>query len=79
MPELFAPDIVSTGMYERDVAITPDGKHFFFALSKKSNHDLLSDDRMSIGKLQELYNSPQNGGADIYWVSTEIIESLKPH
>ena len=30
--ELFAPDIVSTGMYERDVAISPDGNEIYFSL-----------------------------------------------
>ncbi len=31
-PELFAPGIVSTGMYERDVAMTPDGREMYFGL-----------------------------------------------
>ena len=30
--ELFAPGIVSTGMYTRDVAITPDGSEIYFGL-----------------------------------------------
>lgn len=31
-PSLFAPGIVSTGMYERDVAMTPDGDELYFGL-----------------------------------------------
>lgn len=31
-PALFAPGIVSTGMYERDMAVTPDGKEIFYGL-----------------------------------------------
>jgi hypothetical protein len=31
-PELFAPGFVSTGLYERDVALTPDGAEFYFGL-----------------------------------------------
>jgi len=31
-PQLFAPGIVSTGKYERDVAMTPDGSEFYFGL-----------------------------------------------
>ncbi|UCH85074.1 MAG: PD40 domain-containing protein [Candidatus Latescibacterota bacterium] len=31
-PELFAPGFVSTGMYERDVAMTPDGNELYFGL-----------------------------------------------
>lgn len=32
-PELFAPGIISTGMYERDVAISPDGQEFYYGLA----------------------------------------------
>jgi hypothetical protein len=31
-PELFAPEIISTGLYERDVAMTPDGTEFYYGL-----------------------------------------------
>jgi len=32
-PELFAPGIVSTGLFERDMAIAPDGNALFFSAS----------------------------------------------
>ena len=32
-PEIFAPGIVSTELYERDMAITPDGKEIYFCVS----------------------------------------------
>ncbi|UCG51857.1 MAG: PD40 domain-containing protein [Candidatus Latescibacterota bacterium] len=31
-PELFAPGVISTGLYERDVAMTPDGSELYFGL-----------------------------------------------
>ena len=31
-PQLFAPGIVSTGMYTRDVAMTPDGQEIYFGI-----------------------------------------------
>ena len=31
-PELFAPGIVSTGLYERDLTVTPDGSELFFSI-----------------------------------------------
>ena len=31
-PELFAPGLVCTGMSERDVAITPDGREIYFGV-----------------------------------------------
>lgn len=33
VPELFAPGIVSTGMYTRDIAMTPDGREIYFCVS----------------------------------------------
>ena len=32
VPELFAPGIVTTGMYTRDVAMTPDGSELYFGV-----------------------------------------------
>ena len=32
VPELFAPGIVTTGMYTRDVAMTPDGSRLYFGV-----------------------------------------------
>jgi hypothetical protein len=31
-PELFAPGIISTGMYTRDIAMTPDGQEIYFSV-----------------------------------------------
>jgi len=33
IPELFAPGVVTTGMFTRDVAITPDGKEIYFCVA----------------------------------------------
>ena len=33
VPELFAPGVVSTGMFTRDVAMTPDGKEIYFCVA----------------------------------------------
>jgi hypothetical protein len=35
-PAIFAPGIVSTGMYERDVALTPDGRQLYFTVYLRS-------------------------------------------
>jgi len=39
--ELFAPGIISTGMYNRDVAMTPDGKEIYFCVVF-GNHDFFA-------------------------------------
>jgi hypothetical protein len=33
VPELFAPGVVSTGMFTRDMAISPDGKEIYFCVA----------------------------------------------
>jgi ribosomal protein L24E len=33
VPEIFAPGIVSTGMFTRDIAMTPDGREIYFCIS----------------------------------------------
>jgi len=33
IPELFMPDVISTGLYTRDMAITPDGNEIYFCVS----------------------------------------------
>ncbi len=35
-PELFAPGFISTGLFERDVAMTPDGGEFYFSTAFRS-------------------------------------------
>ncbi|MCF7805212.1 MAG: hypothetical protein K9N46_13190 [Candidatus Marinimicrobia bacterium] len=36
--ELFAPGIISTGMYERDLAMTPDGEEIYFSVVLARNN-----------------------------------------
>jgi len=47
--EIFAPDFISTGMYERDIAISPDGIEIIFTLGnyKQSHRCLVSTDKRS--------------------------------
>ncbi|MCP4181481.1 MAG: hypothetical protein GY756_27270 [bacterium] len=37
-PEIFAPGIISTDMYERDLTITPDGKEIYFTVQLGPRH-----------------------------------------
>ncbi len=38
-PEIFAPGIVSTGLYERDLTMTPDGKEIYFSVLLGAPHN----------------------------------------
>jgi len=52
-----------------------DGKYLFFTCYRPLPVDMLR--KRSYSELMELYNSPANGYATIYWVDAGIIEKLK--
>ncbi len=52
-PELFAPAVVSTGLYERDVAMTPDGTEFYYGLMF-SNYVTIMESKLENGQWTEL-------------------------
>jgi hypothetical protein len=51
-PEIFAPEIISTGLYERDVAMTPDGTEFYYGLMF-SNYATIMVTKLENGKWTE--------------------------
>jgi Tol biopolymer transport system component len=48
-PELFAPGIISTGMYTRDVAMTPDGTEFYYGIME-SGFSVIMETRLENGR-----------------------------
>jgi hypothetical protein len=52
-PELFAPGIINTGMYTRDVAMTPDGKEMYFCVSVGGNWNTILTTREVNGRWTE--------------------------
>lgn len=56
------------------ISFSPDQKYAFFMASKTSKKDNLT---LSSSKVKELYNSPQNGNSDIYWMRSDFIEDLR--
>jgi hypothetical protein len=69
-PQLFAPGIVSTGLYERDVVMTPDGKELYFGLMAR-NQVALVVSRQVDGRWTE----PEIAG----FSSHPMIYDLEPH
>ena len=57
--------------------VTPDGKYFFFASTRKRDMNAWASQGLFQNRFLELHNSPQNGNADIYWVDAKIINELK--
>ncbi|MCK4664035.1 MAG: PD40 domain-containing protein [Bacteroidales bacterium] len=57
--------------------VSPDRKYFFFMSSRINIKRDTSLTKLSYSYLKKLYNEPQNGNADIYWVDAVIIDKLK--
>ena len=58
-------------------SFSPDGRYFFFATDWIRDDFRSPDQPLTAQRLEEIYNSPQNGYSDIYWVSSDVIRALK--
>jgi len=56
--------------------VSPDGKYFFF-MSSRTQPDEKKPAKLSYDFFRMLYNKPQNGNSDIYWMDASIIETLR--
>lgn len=57
--------------------ISPDGKYFFFMSTRINPENSHFKTNPFITNLVYLFQKPQNGNSDIFWVRTEFIEKLK--
>lgn len=57
--------------------VSPDSKYLFFT-SARNPHFPHPDHNLTYDEIVKIFNSPLNGSNNIYWVSTKIIEELKP-
>lgn len=53
--------------------ISPDGKYFFFMSSKTA----LLKEKPSYRKFLKMFNKPQNGNSDIYWIKSDFLLELQ--
>ncbi|MBN2664355.1 MAG: PD40 domain-containing protein [Bacteroidales bacterium] len=69
--------INSAGRGEYSASLSYDGKYLFFMSDRKS--DIEPDIKtLTIEQLIKMETEIQNGSANIYWISAEIINELKP-
>jgi WD40 repeat protein len=66
--------INSANNHEWSPYVSPDGKYFFFMAAKLPDS---KPNKLTYKLLQSIYNAPQNGNADIYWISSKIIDDLE--
>jgi hypothetical protein len=57
--------------------VTSDGKYLFFSSSRTQVYNPASKD-FSYKTIIDALNSPQNGNSDVYWVSADLIEEMRP-
>jgi Tol biopolymer transport system component len=69
--------INTPGTREYSASLSPDGKYLFFMSSRTLTKEKLPA-KLTYCFLKEIYNKPQNGNSDIYWVDAKIIEDLRP-
>ncbi len=62
---------------EYSAYVTQDGKYLFF-MSTRLIPDDQKPERLTYKTLTTIYNQPQNGNSDIYWMKTDFIQQLKP-
>ena len=70
-------DQVNSPFHEVAPYVSPDGKYLFFC-SFKPNPPPYGKDRLTFAEIKKVLDGPGNGRGDIYWISAEIIESLRP-
>lgn len=75
-PINLGPMVNSADPREWSAAISPDGKYFFF-MSARKKEDRSLYGTLTKDNLYEIYNSPQNGNSDIYWIKADFINVLK--
>ena len=72
-------DKINTYSHEVAPTVSPDEKYLFYTTFKlnptRSEFDIK---KFTYDEMVNILNGPGNGSGDIYWVSTEIIESLRP-
>jgi hypothetical protein len=63
---------------EWSASLSPDGKYLFFMSSRQDEEAALPLTGRSITELLDLSTRPGHGSSDIWWVSAEVIEMLRP-
>ncbi len=63
---------------EWSASLSPDGKYLFFMTSRTGGDSGLPLAGRPISDLLEMSTRPGQGSSDIWWVSAEVIEQLRP-
>jgi len=71
--------VVNTeGTYEYSPYVSPDGRFLFFMTARPDWGLLAPEGEASAAGIRSLANEPNNGAWDIYWMSADFLERLRP-
>ena len=70
--------INTAGAQEYSSFVSRDGKYFFFMSTRLPTEENPGNDSYSLTGLTEIFNHPENGNSDIYWIDAGFIEKLRP-
>lgn len=70
--------INTPGAQEYSAFVSRDGKYFFFMSTRFPGEEDLGNDTYSLKALTSVFNRPENGNSDIYWMDADFIEALRP-
>ncbi len=68
---------VNTSSADKFPSLSPDGKYLFFVSHRGAERSYVFSD-MTYEELMRRNLGPQNGEGDVYWVSAEVIERVRP-
>lgn len=68
---------INTKAVEFCPSVSPDGRHIFFA-SDRTLYPAYSEKPLTYADKLRILDGPGNGSCDIYWVSAEVIDGLRP-
>ena len=69
---------INTPFHEVAPYVSPDG-HYLFFCSFRPDSPSREMRRLTLREIRELLDGPGNGYGDVYWVSTKIIDDLRPN
>lgn len=72
-------DAINTkGSQEYSPFVSRDGKYFFFMSQRQPEVGGTPGQPWSVDELTAIFNQPENGNSDIYWIDAGFIDRLRP-
>ncbi|MFN8208712.1 MAG: hypothetical protein U0T82_15075 [Bacteroidales bacterium] len=73
------PVMNAKGFNAISASLSPDGKYLFFASQRtRISFPANPEKVLQQSDLMKVYNAPQNGNFDIYWMEAAFIQNMKP-